>query len=177
MVAQGCKVLVAMIAMLVLWTGAASALQPIEPLGGQLRLTAQGPVSDAAFDVNDADVAYNSVRNQFLLVWEQTGGGETEIFGRILNGDGPPAGDPFRISRTVLPDTPGLDSSDPAVAHDPELDRYGVVWSGENDTASENEIMLQTLAGDGTLISRISGMPSTTPMVVSDIGPENNTLH
>ena len=142
MVAQGCKTLaLTAVAIVLLWTGAASALQPIEPLGGQLQLTAQGPVSDATFDVNDADVAYNSVRNQFLLVWQQTGGGETEIFGRILNGDGTPAANPFRISRTVLPDVPGFDSFDPAVAHDPERDRYGVVWSGDSGTDGEREVV------------------------------------
>jgi hypothetical protein len=119
MLAQGCKLLVATVALVFLAAGVARAQQPIEALGPQHRLTEQGPQGDASVDVQDADVAYNSVRNQFLLVWEQTGGGETEIFGRILNGDGTPGSGAFRISRTALPHPDGFDSFDPAVAHDP----------------------------------------------------------
>jgi hypothetical protein len=185
MLAQGCKLLVATVAFVVLSTGVASALQPIEPLGGQLRLTQQGADGDATIDVNDADVVYNSVRNQFLLVWEQTGGGETEIFGRILNGDGTPAAAAFRISRTPDPDLPnpppdvaGLDSFDPAVAYDPERDRYGVVWSGEFSADGEQEIFLQVLSGAGALVDRETGAPTTTAAPaekISSIGTSGTT--
>jgi hypothetical protein len=176
MLAQGCKLLVATtLAIVFLTTGAASAQQPIQPLGSQLRLTSQGPVSDATVDVNDADIAYNSVRNQFLLVWEQPGGGETEIFGRILNGDGSPGPDAFRISRTVLPDLPNFDSFDPAVAYDPERDRYGVVWSGDFSTDNEREIFLQVLSGSGALIDRETGAPTTSAEKISTIGTSGST--
>jgi hypothetical protein len=169
------KLLLATVVSLVLTAGVASAQQPIQPLGPQLRLTAQGPTSDGSVDVNDSDIAYNSVRNQFLLVWEQTGT-ETQIFGRILNGDGTPAAAPFRISNNAA-DPTGLDSFDPAVAYDPERDRFGVVWSGQFGTMSEREIFLQVLSGGGALIDRETGVAATTAEKISSMGPSNNTAH
>jgi hypothetical protein len=183
---RACKLLLATVLTVLTSTGVAAAQQPIQPLGPQLRLTQQGDDGDATLDVQDVDVAYNSVRNQFLMVWEEQDiGGETEIFGRILNSDGTPAATPFRISRTPdpdvtppVPDADGFDSFDPAVAYDPERDRYGVVWSGDSVTDNEREIFLQVLSGGGALIDRETGAPVTTAAPaerVSNIGPIADT--
>jgi hypothetical protein len=160
-------------ALLALLPAVGWAQQPIEPLGAQQRLTESGPPSDPSVDAQNADVAYNSVRNQFLIVWEERTLSEIEIFGRILGADGAPVAGAFRISRTVLPDIPGFESFDPAVAYDPERDRYGVVWAGDDSVDGEMEIFLQVLTGDGALIEP-DGDPTTVPVHVSFMG-DNTT--
>jgi hypothetical protein len=162
-------------ALLALLPAVGWAQQPIEPLGAQQRLTQSGPASDPSVDAQNADVAYNSVRNQFLVVWEERTSSEIEIFGRILGADGAPVAGAFRISRTVLPDIPGFDSFDPAVAYDPERDRYGVVWAGDDSVDQEMEIFLQVLTGDGALINR-NGTPTTAPTQVSFMGDDSLTF-
>jgi hypothetical protein len=72
----------------------------------------------------------------------------------------------------------GLDSFDPAVAYDPERDRYGVVWSGEFSTDGEQEIFLQVLSGAGALVNRETGAPPTTAAPaekISSIGASGTT--
>ena len=98
-VAQGWKTLVAATVMLLaLLTTTASAQQPVTPLGGQLRLTKQGAEGDANVDAETADIAYNSVRNEFLVVFENAAATDTEIFGRRLAADGSPLAPAFQIS-------------------------------------------------------------------------------
>ena len=73
-------------------TAAPASAQPIEPLGTQTRLT------QAASKVYSADVAYNSVRDEYLVVWlEGTPGYPAEVWARRLHGDGSSAGEPFLV--------------------------------------------------------------------------------
>jgi hypothetical protein len=69
-----------------------------------LRLTQQG--------ASTPDVAYNNVRDEYLVVWRNT---DTEIWARRLHSDGSPAGEPFQVSPAG--------SLSPAVAYDLERDR------------------------------------------------------
>jgi hypothetical protein len=111
-------------------TAAPASAQPIEPLGPQLRLTQPHATTP--------DIAYNSVRDEYLVVWRHTAG---EIWARRLHSDGSPAGEPFQVS-------PGGASS-PNVAYDPERDRYGVAY---RRLTAGYEVFVQRISGDGRSI-------------------------
>ncbi|MBU1226908.1 MAG: hypothetical protein KJ698_06840 [Actinobacteria bacterium] len=65
-------------------------------------------------------VAYNSVSNQYLVVWQYERDGGYDIYGRRVKANGKVAGKEFRINGDV--------ASDPAVAHNPVTNQYLVVW-------------------------------------------------
>lgn len=138
-------------------------------------------ISDAGADrLSDASqpaVAYNSTDNEYLVVWKgddvrgALADNEYEIYGqRVDAATGQEIGpNDFRIS-DVGPDGDSTYSArHPAVAYDPNLNRYLVVWHGDNDTDllanHEYEIHGQLLRADGAEIGendfRISVMGIT----------------
>jgi len=177
-VARGCmKLAAAAMALLVLTTATASAQQPVDPLGAQLRLTQQGGDGDATVRAQIADVAYNTQRNQFLVVWENRSGGDAEIFGRILAADGAPAAPAFQISG--LPDVADFDARTPAVTYDFERDRYVVAFTRDhnfdNVTAGDREVFVQIVRGsDGALINT-AGAVGPSPVLMS-VSATNQTF-
>ena len=81
--------------------GSAAAQAPVDGVGFPQRLTQIGPDGDAAFDAYDPEVAYNSLQDEFLVVWSGTdpsAPGDIEIYGRLLNGVGAPKGPVHRLS-------------------------------------------------------------------------------
>lgn len=140
------------------------------------RLSEMGGIGDA-FAAQRPDVAYNSVDNEFLVVWrgDDNTVAETEIFGQRLNADGAEVGtDDFQISHmgsdsdtTIIPDRP-------AVAYDPDDDRYLMAWFSDTTAGSlvndENEIYGQLLTGAGA---------ETGPddFRISDMGPDGNASY
>ena len=67
-------------------------------------------------------VAYNSIRDQYLVVWQNFWGGSRDIYGRRLDGEG-------NLLSYFTISTGTFDRVQPAVAYDPLNDRYLVVWS------------------------------------------------
>jgi hypothetical protein len=137
--------------MVSLLTAAPAAAQPIEPLGPQLRLTHVGADGDPAVDSYYSDVAYNSVRDEYLVAWAKSDG-FPEIWARRLQSDGSPAGEPFLVR--------GASAGYPAVAYDPERDRYGVAFTQFSGGGSE--VLVQRISGDGRLIHP-NGAPGAAP--------------
>ncbi|MBK7369085.1 MAG: T9SS type A sorting domain-containing protein [Candidatus Eisenbacteria bacterium] len=137
------------------------------------RVSSMGFDGDIAFDALDPAVAFDSQRDEYLVVWsgDDTSAvlrdGETEVFGQRLSASGAELGaDDFRIS-TMGPDSdPLFDASKPAVAFNPVRDEYLVVWEGDDLgfalAEGETEIFGQRLTGDGLEIGaddfRISTM-------------------
>ena len=125
-------------------------------LGVDFRISTMG--NSPAFRAEDAAVAYSSVRNEYLVVWEgddNTGGlvdGEFEIFGQRINGaTGATIGDRIRISDMGTNGESRFDAENPDVAYNPTVDEYLVVWAGDDDRAplvnGEFEIFGQRIDG------------------------------
>jgi hypothetical protein len=140
-----------------LLTAAPAAAEPIEPLGTQLRLTQVGADGSTASGAKWPDVAYNSVRDEYLLVWGNFDAGATEIWARRLRSDGSPAGEPFQVS--------DAGATDPVVAYDPERDRYGVAYR-RSVAIGDIEVLVQRISGDGRVI-RPNGNPGGPPTQAS----------
>src|SRR5215218_779477 len=136
--------LLAVASALALSAAPAHALQPIEPLGSQLRLTQQGADGDFNRDTFAPEIAYNSKHNEFLIVWEDRTPTASQIFGRRLAAGGTPIGAAFQISGLGV-DAGIHDARDPAVAYDFERDRYGVAYTHPQGS-SGRELFLQLVS-------------------------------
>jgi hypothetical protein len=128
---------------------AAAQDAPLGGIGTQARLTSQGPDGDPMFDASAPDIAYNSRRDEFFVVWHgdsAEASGRFEVYGQRLTGQGAPIGGAIRISE------PANDrvAVDPAIAYDSKLDRYAVVFTaGERSGIYGGWIQLQMLDASG----------------------------
>ncbi|RPI25675.1 MAG: hypothetical protein EHM57_01205, partial [Actinobacteria bacterium] len=124
---------------------AAASAQASEVGPNDFRISEAGPDGDAAYGAEQADVAFNSVDDVFLVVWRGTDDvlapGEHEIFARLVSREGSPIGEQLRISDM------GIDASSPAVAYDEAANQFLVVWAG--DETGETEVYGQRLSGTG----------------------------
>ena len=113
------------------------------PLGANdFRLSDVGPDGNADYDALEPAVAYNSVNNQYLVVWRGDDNtvplvnDEYEIFGQRLNGaTAAEIGGDFRLSDMGPDGDVNYRATVPAVAYDPRDNEYLVVWSGDDNTA------------------------------------------
>ncbi|MCB0210219.1 MAG: hypothetical protein KDJ52_12855 [Anaerolineae bacterium] len=124
--------------------------------GSDFRISETGPDGDTRYRVAFPDIAYNSVSNEYLVVWggDNNAGllvlNELEIFGQRLNGaTGAEKGSDFRISEMGLDGKPAYDGNHPSVAYDHNSNEYLVVWHGNDDTIGEAEIYGQRLNPSG----------------------------
>ena len=113
-----------------------------------------------------AEVAWNSVNNQYLVVWKGMGQPEDvvkiEIYGQLLKANGDVLGNDFRISETTNQGN-NFHTDAPAVAYSSGTNQYLVVWSGGFKKESQSEVWGRgitdkgsVLAGGDFLISQLS---------------------
>ena len=109
--------------------GSAAAQAPVDGVGFPQRLTQIGHDGDAAFDATDPEVAYNSLQDEFLVVWSGTdpsAPGDIEIYGRLLNGVGAPKGPVHRLSE----DADASGAAQPVVGYSPVTNGYLLAYTG-----------------------------------------------
>ena len=86
--------------------------------------SAEITVSAQDFDEYLPDVAYNSVRDEYFVVWHDNNGTARSIKARRYTAAGS-----FIAEYTIaFEDSPPRDNAQPSVAYDPVNDRYLVVW-------------------------------------------------
>ncbi|HEX7175540.1 MAG TPA: hypothetical protein VF240_09805 [Pyrinomonadaceae bacterium] len=99
-----------------------------------------------------ADVAWNSVNNQYLVIWSGMGQPEDvvklEIYGQLLTSGGEAVGNDFRISNTTEQGN-NFHASTPAVAFNSTNNQYLVVWTGGFKEESRTEVWGRALAAKG----------------------------
>ncbi len=101
------------------WFSTVASPENADPfLGGEFL------ISVAPQDQSAPEVAYNSARDEWLVIWTDTRSGNQDIYGQVVGSDGALSGD-----QIIIRD--GLEtSSAPAAAYDSALDQYLVVWQG-----------------------------------------------
>jgi len=142
------------------------------------RVTHMGPDLDFNFDAREADIAYNSTNNEYLLVWEGTdqragvAAGEAEIYAQRVNADtGAPVGEmAIRVSFMGSPNMAVYDARTPVVTYNPAHNEYLVVWYGDDNRGplveGEFEIFGQRInAATGALVGTLN-------FRISDMGPD-----
>jgi hypothetical protein len=122
-----------------------------EELGTDFRISYMGADGDTDFVAYDPAVAYDSVNNQFLVVWQgDFSDGEKEIYGQRINAETTAfIGGNFRISDVGADLDDTTDANNPEVAYNPNSQQFLVVWSAD-ETNNQNEIYGQRIAADGT---------------------------
>jgi hypothetical protein len=138
------------------------------------RISDMGPDGDTAFEPFLPEVAYNSVDNEYLVVWsgDDVTDNEREIWGQRLSADGIEIGvNDFRISDMGPDGAVVFGTSEPAVAYDATFNTYLVAWRGDDDLVgvNENEIFGQYL--DAATGAEIGG----NDVRLSDMGPDGST--
>lgn len=144
-----------------------------------------GPDGDENYDAGYPDVAYNSARNEYLVVWQADNNvngqveGEQEIYGRTVDAAGTPAPTQLRISYMGPDGYDRYDASRPSVAYNPIDDRYLVTWMGNDYQAQPGEDPA-TAPVEKEIYGRVlPGVISLTfPMVrISHMGPDGDTSY
>ncbi|MBN1485916.1 MAG: hypothetical protein JXA37_14480 [Chloroflexia bacterium] len=109
--------------------------------------TSQGSdilVSTANGSQECPDVAYNPTANQYLVVWHDPRGQDSDIYGQLYSFQGVPLGEPLAICTT------NGSQYMPAVAYNETADEYMVIWS--EYLAPLLWIGGQRVAADGSLV-------------------------
>ena len=123
------------------------ASSPPEIASGEPGAAPQGDprlISEQGLNAKHPAVAYNTYRNQYLVVWYNDRPGNDDIQGQKLDRNGKPLGGKFFISAGA-----GHDRRYPDIAYDSKNDQYLVVWE-DYDNAS-------MVPGYGIHARRISG--------------------
>ena len=89
-------------------------------------------ISERVSDEYSPAIAYNSVHDQYLVVWENIWpGGHHDIYAQRISGDG-------RLLTWFAVASGSHKQMEPAVAYDPVYDRYLVVWTYDTPGDSSN---------------------------------------
>ena len=118
---------------------------PLKEIGkkdGEIKLAIAAYGTAAPSGNKQPALAYDSINNRFLLVYQNITGGIKDIRGRLVNPDGTLSGSEIKITDTAQTD------SQPDVAFDPATGRFIVVW---NYASGNNDIYGQLVNSDGTL--------------------------
>jgi hypothetical protein len=145
------------------------------------RISDMGPDGDANYRAGDSMVAYSSVDNQFLVVWEgddDTGAlvnNDVEIFGQRLTNFGVEGGaNDFRISDLGPDGSTSYEALSPAVAYSSIDNRFLVTWDGDDNSAplvnGEYEVF-------GQLVDRTGSEVGSNDFRISDMGPDGSTAY
>ncbi|MCB0461146.1 MAG: T9SS type A sorting domain-containing protein [Flavobacteriaceae bacterium] len=130
--------------------------QFIDALGNEVgtndfRISFNNTDGNADFRTDTPDVTWNSITNQFFVVWEgeTTVNGEVEIYGQIVNSDGTLSGGNFRISDTGPEGDTNFDANGPEVAFNATNNEYLVVWESDETINNNIEIYGQRISATG----------------------------
>lgn len=140
------------------------------PIGADdFRISFVGGTGGAAFDAFDADVAYNSNDNLYLVAWSGDSlDGEDEIQGQIVSANGTLTGGQLTISNQGPPANTSYDAEQPAIAYNATNNEFMVIWWGDTNVPGEEECFARRLNGT-------NGMGIDSAHVISDMGPAGNT--
>jgi len=132
---------------------------------------------DAVFRAQNADVTYNPLQDEYLVVWEGNDDiaplapHEMEIFGQRLNAQGSEIGaNDFRISMMGPDGDAAYAAGQASVAYNPIAQEYLVVWSGNADVMPgirETEVYGQRLTAAGLATG-------ATGFRISSMGPDGD---
>lgn len=140
-------------------------------IGSMVRISTMGTDGIAAFDAQNSDISWNSVDNQYLVVWRGDDNtaplidNENEIYGQLITNTGVLSGSRLRVS-TMGPDgNTSFNAATPGVFFNAADNQYMVVWQADDNTSpfidNEFDVFGQRVSNTGLLAGvriRISGM-------------------
>lgn len=128
------------------------------PIGtNHFRISYTGTEGEDNYYAQRPKVAYNSVKNEYLVVWQGqdnllSGGQlEREIYGQLLDNVGNPIGVNFRITDVGVTGSHGY-ALKPEVVYNTTRDEYLVIWVGSEITDGKWEVYGQRLDASGNQV-------------------------
>jgi hypothetical protein len=120
--------------------------------GGEFRIGTAGAAGDATRDCLSPRVAYNSARNEFLVVWHadnSTVDDDFEIWSQRVGPAGQLIGGENRLSDMGAGNAT-FNATDPQIAYNTARDQYIVVWFGiDNALPGRTEVYARRVSGVG----------------------------
>ena len=150
------------------------------------RISDMGPDGHEFYDAFEHEVVYNSVRNEYFVVWEgdddsDFGEGslredEIEIWGQRIDATtGQEVGSDIRISDMGPDGHRGYDAFEPQVAFNPVRNEYFVVWRGDDDSDfGEGPLANGEVEVWGQRVSGATGLEIGSDIRISDMGRDGD---
>jgi hypothetical protein len=155
---------------LVTWEDSRNAGTTGRDIYGQF-LNANGSLSGANFDISPAagdqvgpSVAFDTISQRFLVVWQDgrnAGTGE-DIYGQLINADGSPSEGNFIISNAAG------NQVAPFVAFDTINQKFLVAWEDSRNAGTGKDIYGQIINANGSLFGTVSDVNFAISEAVND---------
>ena len=137
-------------------------------IGGDIRLSDMGSDGDSTFGVRFPVLLFNSVQNEYFVVWQGTdntdfgngplGDSEREIFGQRVNAaSGAEIGADIRLSDLGPDGNNNFVASSPQAVFNPTLNEYLILWDGNEEFGNGVEEEVFTQRVDGATGAEIGG--------------------
>ena len=113
-----------------------------------------GPEDGISYYARNSDVAYNSVNQEYLVVWEGDHNDEYEIYGQRIDAEGNELGSDFRISWMGSEGDIKIGAENPQIVYNHINNQYLVVWGRDDWKAQptlDAEIFGQVIEGSGNV--------------------------
>lgn len=150
-----------LVAALAIALGAPAPVAALQDGGDDLQVTRTGGLTEISKSAFETDVAHNSVRDEYLVVFAADpaepplAAEEIEVFGQRLDGSGTPLGGRFMISRLGSDGDNTTEARAPAVAYSATSDSYLVVFQGDDRGGSrpdgKYEIWARSVSATGAV--------------------------
>jgi hypothetical protein len=117
-------------------------------------------ISEAGESQAKPSVAFDSLNNRFLVVWEDSRSTtDLDIYGQMVNADG----SLFVLNNPIIISDASENQTKPSVAYDSADSRFLVAWEDNRNTGlTDLDIFGQMVNADGTLFA------ANNPIVISD---------
>lgn len=137
-------------------------------LGLDFRISDMGIDADPNFDAFIPDVEFNPSSNEYLVVWhgdDDSGVDQKyEVFGQRLDNTGTQIGvNDFRIGSRGNSADATFGAQDAEIIYQNNTGSYFVVFDGDNTVGGDDDIFIQEVASDGTLIGNEVVLTNSSP--------------
>ena len=158
--------------------------QRLNSVGAQIgtndfRISFIGGTGNSNFQTNDPSVVWNSVDNEYLVVWDadEALNGRNDIFGQRIDNTGGLVGAPLLIATTNASNAEDMDMA--SVCYSPYTNEYLVSYDGEINVSGFNQAFTRIVSNNGllgteTLISSETDQGTDQEDVVSIYVPYSN---
>ncbi|MBM7845056.1 isopeptide-forming domain-containing fimbrial protein [Herpetosiphon giganteus] len=149
-------------------------------VGGDVKVSDVGTTGDDTLRPEDPNIVWNSVNNEYLVVWRSDDSGtdgDFDVYGQRLTASLAEVGaDDFLIANN-----PNEDSFDINLGYNPTNNLYLVIWSGDNVTDSVYNVYGQLVNGasgalSGSLLTLSSTNAISTDPVISYNSRDNQFI-
>ncbi|MFD1614660.1 choice-of-anchor D domain-containing protein [Gelatiniphilus marinus] len=149
--------------------------------GSAFQISLTGPNGNFDIDASNPKIVFNTVSNQYFVVWEgdmdATNQTEKEIFGQLINPDGTLVGGlgtgQIRISQHGTDGDELFNTYNPSLSVNTSNGEYYLVWQANSVSNAEVEIYGTRLLSNGTLVAGLGAQTKLSSFTASNQAPSS----